>query len=140
MRKRIIVLRNFINHYSLSKTLRFELKPVGETLRHIGANGLIGQDEVRAEEYQEIKSIIDKYHKSFIDEALDGVSLGKLEEYEVEFFNKNRDEKVFEKLQDALRKEIVASFKKHPKFATLFKKELIKIDLQNYQELSKQEK
>ena len=134
------MLSNFINQYSLSKTLRFELKPIGETQSHIEANGLIVQDETRAEEYREIKTIIDKYHKAFIDEALENVSLRKLEEYEAEFFNKNRDEKVFEKLQDALRKEIVANFKKHPKYATLFKKELIKIDLKNWQELSEQEK
>jgi transposase len=134
------VFENFTNQYQLSKTLRFELKPIGKTLEHIEAKGLLAQDEARSEQYKEVKTIIDKYHKTFIDDALDGIMLSKLEEYEAEFFNKNRDEKVFEKLQDALRKEIVANFKKHPKFATLFKKELIKADLKNYQELSEQEK
>lgn len=37
--------------YSLSKTLRFELKPIGKTLEHIESKGLIAQDEQRAEEY-----------------------------------------------------------------------------------------
>lgn len=134
------MLSNFTNQYQLSKTLRFELKPVGKTLEHIEAKGLLAQDEVRSEEYKEVKTVIDKYHKTFIDEALENLLLSKLEEYEAEFFNKNRDEKVFEKLQDTLRKEIVANFKKHPKFATLFKKELIKTDLKNFQELSEQEK
>lgn len=134
------MLENFINQYSLAKTLRFELKPVGKTLEHIEAKGLLAQDEVRSEEYKEVKTVIDKYHKAFIDEALENLLLSKLEEYEAEFFNKNRDVKVFEKLQDTLRKEIVANFKKHPKFATLFKKELIKTDLKNFQELSEQEK
>lgn len=134
------MLSNFTNQYQLSKTLRFELKPVGATLEHIEAKGLLTQDEVRSEEYKEVKTIIDKYHKAFIDEALEGLLLSKLKEYESEFFNKNRNEKVFEKLQDTLRKEIVANFKKHPKFATLFKKELIKVDLKNFRELSEQEK
>lgn len=134
------MLSNFTNQYQLSKTLRFELKPVSETLKHIEANGLIEQDETRAEEYQEVKTVIDKYHKAFIEEALDAVSLNRLEDYEIAFFDKNRDEKAFEKLQDALRKEIVASFKKHPKFTTLFKKELIKLDLKNWQNLSEEEK
>ena len=50
--------------YSLSKTLRFELKPVGKTLEHIESKGLIAQDEKRAEEYKKVKNIIDDYHKS----------------------------------------------------------------------------
>lgn len=134
------MLSNFTNQYQLSKTLRFELKPVGETLKHIELKGLLAQDETRSQEYQEIKVIIDKYHKAFIEEALHDVSLSKLEEYETVFFDKNRDEKAFEKLQDALRKEIVSHFKKHPRYATLFKKELIKADLKNWQELSEEEK
>ncbi|MBW6487721.1 type V CRISPR-associated protein Cas12a/Cpf1 [Sulfurimonas sp.] len=134
------MLDQFKNQYALSKTLRFELKPLGETLKHIEAKGLIAQDKTRAEEYQEVKTVIDKYHKAFIEEALDAVSLSKLEDYEIAFFDKNRDEKAFEKLQDVLRKEIVVSFKKHPKFATLFKKELIKLDLKNWQNLSEEEK
>jgi len=134
------MLSHFTNQYQLSKTLRFELKPVGETLKHIELKGLLAQDETRSQEYQEIKIIIDKYHKAFIEEALHDVSLSKLAEYETAFFDKNRDEKAFEKLQDALRKEIVMQFKKDAHYATLFKKELIKADLQNWQELSDAEK
>ena len=56
--------------YSLSKTLRFELKPVGKTLEHIESKGLIAQDEKRAEEYKKVKDIIDRYHKEFITMCL----------------------------------------------------------------------
>ena len=45
--------------YSLSKTLRFELKPIGKTLEHIESKGLTAQDEQRAEEYKKVKDIID---------------------------------------------------------------------------------
>ncbi|TKI70030.1 type V CRISPR-associated protein Cpf1 [Sulfurimonas crateris] len=134
------MLSNFTNQYQLSKTLRFELKPVGDTLKHIEKSGLIAQDEIRSQEYQEVKTIIDKYHKAFIDEALQNVVLSNLEEYEALFFERNRDEKAFEKLQAVLRKEIVAHFKQHPQYKTLFKKELIKADLKNWQELSDAEK
>jgi len=33
---------DFTNIYSIEKTLRFELKPVGKTLEHIHKEGLIG--------------------------------------------------------------------------------------------------
>lgn len=41
--------------YSLSKTLRFELKPIGKTLEYIESKGLIAQDEQRAEEYKKVR-------------------------------------------------------------------------------------
>lgn len=41
-------LENFTGLYQLSKTLRFELKPVGKTLENIQKNGLLTQDEQRA--------------------------------------------------------------------------------------------
>lgn len=41
--------------YSLSKTLRFELKPIGKTLEHIERKGLIAQDEQRAEDKERVK-------------------------------------------------------------------------------------
>ena len=56
--------------YSLSKTLRFELKPIGKTLEYIESKGLIAQDEQRAEEYKKVKDIIDRYHKKFITMCL----------------------------------------------------------------------
>ena len=56
--------------YSLSKTLRFELKPIGKTLANIESKGLIAQDEQRADEYKKVKDIIDRYHKAFITMCL----------------------------------------------------------------------
>lgn len=37
-------LCNFTNLFSLSKTLRFELKPVGKTLENIEKNGLLAKN------------------------------------------------------------------------------------------------
>ncbi len=45
----------FTQKYPLSKTLRFELKPIGKTLEHIEAKGLLSQDEQRAESYKKMK-------------------------------------------------------------------------------------
>uniref|UniRef100_UPI0035F21D55 ReChb n=1 Tax=synthetic construct TaxID=32630 RepID=UPI0035F21D55 len=130
---------NFTNQYPLSKTLRFELKPVGKTLEHIEKKGLLEQDEKRAEDYKKVKKIIDEYHKDFIEEALNNVKLNGegLEEYYELYFKKNKDDKdkkkkEFEKIQDNLRKQIVEAFKNHEKYKNLFKKELIKEDLPNW--------
>lgn len=122
--------------YSLSKTLRFELKPVGKTKENIETKGIIAQDEKRAEEYKKVKDIIDRYHKSFIDMCLAGLVLkttsdgnnDSLEDYLALASKSNRDEKEekdFDDVKTALRKQIVDAFKKGNSYSDLFKKELI---------------
>ena len=122
--------------YSLSKTLRFELKPVGKTKDNIETKGIIAQDEKRAEEYKKVKDIIDRYHKSFIDMCLAGLVLkttsdgnnDSLEDYLALASKSNRDEKEekdFDDVKTALRKQIVDAFKKGNTYSDLFKKELI---------------
>ena len=64
-------LSEFTNLYSLQKTLKFELKPIGKTLQHIEEKGLLKEDENRAKDYQVVKKIIDRYHKVFIEEAFE---------------------------------------------------------------------
>ncbi|MBQ2025442.1 MAG: hypothetical protein II215_03110, partial [Paludibacteraceae bacterium] len=63
-------MKRFTNLYQLSKTLRFELKPIGKTLENIEKHGLLEQDTHRAESYVKVKEIIDEYHKAFIEECL----------------------------------------------------------------------
>ena len=65
----------FTGLYPISKTLRFELKPIGKTLENVQNKGIIDQDEAKSLKYVEAKQIIDKYHKYFISEALKGVNL-----------------------------------------------------------------
>lgn len=122
--------------YSLSKTLRFELKPVGKTLEQIERKGIIAQDEKRAEEYEVAKCIIDEYHKAFISMCLNGFKLkfsntgsfDSLEEY-VEHASIPRrsesEEKNFDIIKQNLRKQIVNAFRSGGSYADLFKKELI---------------
>ncbi|HPK46077.1 MAG TPA: hypothetical protein PLV62_13935, partial [Spirochaetota bacterium] len=61
---------NFINHYAIQKTLRFELQPIGKTREHIQKNGIIEHDEALEQKYQIVKKIIDRFHRKHIDEAL----------------------------------------------------------------------
>ena len=45
----------FVGLYPISKTLRFELKPIGKTLEHIQRNKLLEDDAVRADDYVKVK-------------------------------------------------------------------------------------
>ncbi len=120
--------------YSLSKTLKFELKPVGKTLENIQKKGLIAQDEQRAEEYKKVKDIIDSYHKAFIRMCLEGLELetNNLQEYVSLAENLERREEDFDKVKETLRKQIVDAFKKGGSYGDLFKKELIQKHLPNF--------
>ncbi|MDD4748313.1 MAG: type V CRISPR-associated protein Cas12a/Cpf1 [Salinivirgaceae bacterium] len=140
--------KDFTNLYSLSKTLRFELKPQGKTLEHIQNNGFLENDEHRAESYKEVKKIIDRYHKEFIESALSNFELkfndeGKKDSLSEYFFyyRDKRDEtqkKIFEEIQSKLRKQIADRFSKDSsqkeQFKRLFAKELIKEDLKAFVE------
>ena len=47
--------QDFTHLYPLSKTLRFELKPIGKTLDHIESKNFLHQDKQRAEDYKKVK-------------------------------------------------------------------------------------
>lgn len=128
-------LTAFTSLYPLSKTLRFELKPQGRTLEHIQANGLLTNDEHRAESYVEVKKIIDEYHKAFIAQSLDEFRLEQLEDYYMYYQILKRDDdqkKKFESIQAGLRKQIADRFSKRDSYKNLFAKELIKDDLKTF--------
>lgn len=141
----MIVFKNFTRLYPISKTLRFELIPIGRTLENIERNGIIAQDEQRANEYVKVKDIIDRYHKQFIKMCLNNFKLklnsdetnDSLEEYRELISKANRsekEEKRFEAVKENLRKQIVGAFKKGATFGDLFKKELIQEHLVNIAE------
>ena len=74
---------DFIGLYSVAKTLRFELKPVGKTLENVRKGEFLAKDATRAEQYRRAKKIIDAYHKAFIEEAFAGFEFpeGTLKEF-----------------------------------------------------------
>ncbi len=113
----MVNLNKFTRQYSLSKTQRFELKPIGKTLEHIQTKGLLQQDAERAKSYQEVKKLIDCYHQHFIELALSPLKLTKLEDFQnlylapAEAKKESDFKEKFEKIQEDLRKEIVVAFK-----------------------------
>lgn len=60
------IFSNFTNLYSLTKTLRFELKPTEVTK----ANLNFEKDKQRAKYYKEIKILFDQLHRKFISDSL----------------------------------------------------------------------
>lgn len=129
-------MKAFTNLYSLSKTIKFELKPVGNTLEFINKNGLLAQDEHRADSYIKVKKIIDEYHKAFIEISLRDFKLkyDDIEAYFSYYIINKKDEnqkKAFASIQTSLRKQIASRLKDND-FGRLFGKELIKEDLINF--------
>ena len=133
-------LSDFTNLFPLSKTLRFKLIPIGNTLKNIEASGILDEDRHRAESYVKVKAIIDEYHKAFIDRVLSDTclqteSIGKHNSLEEFFFyyqigaKSEQQKKTFKKIQDALRKQIADSLTKDKHFSRIDKKELIQEDL-----------
>lgn len=76
------MLEGFSNKYPVSKTLRFELKPVGKTLEYIEKEGFIEEDESLAQSYKKMKKTIDAYHKDFISRALSTIALKGLSDFQ----------------------------------------------------------
>ena len=76
-------IEQFINQYSLSKTLRFKLIPQGKTLEHFESDQVLFEDETRSNEYVLIKKLMDEYHKQFIERILGEFKFDcdKLQEY-----------------------------------------------------------
>lgn len=127
---------DFKRLYPLSKTLRFEAKPIGATLDNIIKSGLLDEDEHRAASYARVKKLIDEYHKAFIDRVLNDGCLtienkGKkdsLEEYYESYMSKSNDEnanKTFKEIQKNLRSVIANKLTKDKGYANLFGKNLI---------------
>ena len=143
------MLKRFSRIYPLSKTLRFELKPIGRTMETITSCGLLEQDQHRSDSYVQVKKIIDEYHKAFIESSLETFKLvycseGKknsLEEFYTCYMCKAKDEtqkKLFDDIQDKLRKQIADCFSKTGDFSRLFSEKLIKEDLNAFIATSEQ--
>ncbi|MCM1321722.1 MAG: type V CRISPR-associated protein Cas12a/Cpf1 [Bacteroides sp.] len=109
------------NGYSISKTLRFELKPQAATLENIEKAKLLESDFKKSQDYKDVKVIIDNYHKYFIDDVLQNVNLDwtKLADALIEYSKTKEDDSYVKKEQDALRKEIVKYIKKDERFNPL---------------------
>lgn len=117
-------LKKFIGVYPISKTLRFELRPVGKTQEWIEKNKVLENDESKAADYPVVKKLIDEYHKVCIRESMKNVHLdwNPLKEAIEEYQKTKSDEakKRLETEQTMMRKQIATAIKdfKHYKELT----------------------
>ncbi|AQQ71622.1 hypothetical protein SMSP2_01999 [Limihaloglobus sulfuriphilus] len=134
-------MKDFTHQYSLSKTLRFELKPVGETAERIedfknqGLKSIVEEDRQRAEDYKKMKRILDDYHKEFIEEVLnDDIFTANEMESAFEVYRKymasKNDDKLKKEITEIftdLRKKIAKAFENKSKEYCLYKGDFSKL-------------
>lgn len=107
---------SFTNQYSLSKTLRFELRPVYETKKMLEQNNIFIIDQKRKEAYEKTKPFFDRLHYEFISESLQDKKLKYLDKYEGAYFawkadSKNKElKKKLESVEKDIREEIASLF------------------------------
>jgi len=108
-------LKQFIGIYPVSKTLRFELRPIGKTQEWIKKNKVLDSDKQKVEDYPKVKALIDDYHKVCIRESLKDIHLDwNPLKTAIEANRKDKNEetkKTLEKEQDNMRKQIAAAIK-----------------------------
>ncbi len=103
----------FTNKYALSKTLRFELKPVGKTLEnmcsHLGYDKELQtflKDQQIEDAYQQLKPVLDSLHEAFITESLSSETAKTIDftkYWELYQQKKEVDEKELVKVEKELR-------------------------------------
>lgn len=128
--KKSNVYEEFIGISSLSKTIRNELVPTAATRRHIEDNGVITEDELRAEKRQELKEIMDDYYRAYIESKLSNVRDIKWDELFVAMEKCQKDsskdnKKLLEDEQSLIRKQIYGYLSDDKDFKKLFCAEMI---------------
>lgn len=144
-------LEQFTGLYPLSKTLRFELIPVGKTKDNIEKSGILENDNRLAVGYKAVKKVIDEYHKSFVELMLNNFELNledkgnanSLAEYYYLYHLPVVDAKRksdLPRVQESLRKQISVRFTKSEQYKRLFGKELVREDLAEFVKTPKYER
>ncbi len=108
---------DFTNLYEVSKTLRFELKPIGRTKELLDKHKVFDEDKQVLENYKKVKKYFDLYHQEFIYNALklSNIDFSDFQKAYIDYkgttkIDKKNAEKVFKKIEDKYRKEIVKLF------------------------------
>ncbi len=116
-------LKQFIGIYPVSKTLRFELRPVGKTQEWIEKNKVLENDVQKATDYPVVKKLIDEYHKVCIRESLKNVHFdwNPLKDA-IEDYQKTKSDDAKKRLegeQTMMRKQIAGAIKDFKHFKEL---------------------
>ena len=110
--------------YKLSKTIQFELKPVGRTMQTFKEK-FLGNDLLRASAYPEVKEILDGLHKDLLEEVLSNMPSQEWTELADAYETYSNSDKGKEsknalaKKQTEFRKRIVEQLKKDVRYSLL---------------------
>ena len=123
------VFENFTNLYSLSKTLKFELKPYlpegmspNEKECHMDLfwenylnSTLFQHDNERNESYPVVKELLDIFHRRFINDALSTFVCDEKHTWQnlYDLYIKDKKAKSFTNMQKSIRADIVKRFNAH---------------------------
>lgn len=124
-----ISYEDFIGISSLSKTIKNELVPTATTKRHIEENGIITDDELRAEKRQDAENIADDYYRNYINRKLSIIKdINWVDIFDCMKFcksnpSKENKEKLAEK-QTFIRKQIYACLSDNEEFNKMFSAKL----------------
>ena len=115
------VFEAFTKKYAVSKTLRFELKPVGETLKSMKEAFRYDEkiqtffaDQEIENAYQNLKPILDKIHEEFITESLESEKAKQIpfDVYEESYRKKSElSSKEFEAIEKKIRSHFDGVYK-----------------------------
>jgi len=113
------------NLFSTSKTLRFELQPVGKTAQNMAR--IIAEDEDRAEKFKRVKKYADEAHKAFIEECLKNINKEAVAYYFKRYAEcvAEHNDAELERVMDMARKVISDTFTKNRRYKELSGKDLI---------------
>ena len=110
--------------YKLSKTIRFELKPVGRTLQTFKEK-FLGSDQRRADDYPKVKELLDNMHKQLLEDALSSMPALDWDALALAYdvyakSDKGKDAKdTLKKCQEVFRKKIVEHIKNDGRYGLL---------------------
>lgn len=105
----------FTGLYELSKTLRFELKPILETFNNLEKDWVIQKDKEVEENYNKIKDFFDSLHREFVKQSLENAYLNLIEDFYNSYLELNKNpenkknkplQKEFEKSSKSLKKNL----------------------------------
>ena len=132
-------LKEFTNLYPVSKTLRFKLIPEGKTWENFEKDHVMNADEERADDFLKAKAVLDRCHRSFIEECLQGYELPYLEDYCQMYFEGKTNTDEFFKIRSEMRKSISSLFTSNKKYDLIISEKIV--DLLNYEkELPEEER
>ena len=118
------------NLFQVSKTLRFELQPIGKTEEYFKQN-ILENDEKKAQAYPFVKKYCDEVHKIFINDCLKKVNKeylnNELVQYSDIYTSKEFDDEILKTCKNNLRKIISETFTKSDNYKNMLSEKILTV-------------